>query len=52
MLYNTWFVRAIRWFLGAFAKFRKVTVNFVIYAGLSVFPSACNNSVPTGRIFI
>jgi hypothetical protein len=35
-------------FLGAFAKLRKVTVNFA----MSVRPSAWNNSAPTGRIFM
>ena len=35
-------------FLGAFAKFLKATVTFV----MSVRPSACNNSAPTGSIFI
>jgi len=34
--------------LGAFAKMRKATINFV----MSVRPSAWNNSVPTRRIFI
>jgi hypothetical protein len=36
------------WFLGAFAKLRKSTFNFV----MSVRPSAWNNSAPTGRIFM
>ena len=34
--------------LGAFAKFRKATFNFV----MSDRPSEWNNSAPTGRIFI
>ena len=34
-------------FLGAFTKFRKVTIGFV----MSARPSACNYSAPTGRIF-
>ena len=34
--------------LGAFAKFRKSTVGFVV----SVCPSVWNNSAPTGRIFM
>jgi hypothetical protein len=33
-------------FLGFFTKFRKATIRFV----MSLCPSACNNSVPTGRI--
>ena len=35
-------------FLGAFAKFLKETISFV----MSVCPSAWNNSAPTGRIFM
>jgi len=35
-------------FLGAFAKFRKATVYFV----MSVRPSAWNNLAPTGRVRI
>jgi len=35
-------------FLGAFAKLRKATINFV----MSVCPSAWNNSAPTGRVFV
>jgi len=35
-------------FLGAFAKLRKATICFV----MCVHPFACNNSVPTGRIFM
>jgi hypothetical protein len=34
--------------LGAFAKLRKATISFV----MSVFLSAWNNSIPTGRIFM
>jgi hypothetical protein len=34
--------------LGAFAKFRKATVSFV----MSVCLSACNSSATTGRIFM
>jgi hypothetical protein len=37
--------------LGAFAKLRKATTSFV-FVCLFVHPSAWNNSVPTGRIFI
>ena len=36
------------WLLGAFSKLRNVTISFI----MSVRPSACNNSAPTGRIFI
>jgi hypothetical protein len=35
-------------FLGAFAKLRKATINFVV----SIRLSAWNNSVPNGRIFM
>jgi hypothetical protein len=35
-------------FLGTFAKLRKVTISFV----MSVCPSAWNNSVSIGRIFM
>jgi len=35
-------------FLGAFAKFHKATISFV----MSVRPSAWNNSAPTGWIFV
>jgi hypothetical protein len=35
-------------FLAAFAKLRRATLSFV----MSVHPSAWNNSVPAGRIFI
>jgi hypothetical protein len=35
-------------YLGALAKLRKVIINSV----MSVCPSAWNNSVPTGRIFM
>jgi len=35
-------------FLAAFAKSRKATIGFV----MSVCPSAWNNSVPTGRVFM
>ena len=46
--------------LGAFTKLRKATISFVMSACLfvclslylSVRPSAWNNSVPTGRIFM
>ena len=34
--------------LGAFAELGKATINFV----MSVRPSACNNSAPTGWIFM
>jgi hypothetical protein len=34
--------------LGAFAKFRKANIKFI----LSVYPSAWNNFAPTGRIFM
>ena len=42
-------------FLGAFAKFRKATIGFIMSVCLfvpSVHPSARNNSIPTGRIFM
>ena len=39
-------------FLGAFAKLRKTTVNFVLSVRPSVRPPAWNNSAPTGRIFM
>ena len=35
-------------FLGLFVKLRKWTITF----SMSVRPSACNNSAPTGRIFM
>ena len=35
-------------FLGAFAKFRKATISFVMCVCLSVHLSAWNNSHPTG----
>jgi hypothetical protein len=38
--------------LGAFAKLRKATISFVLSVCLSVRLSACNNSAPTGRIFL
>jgi len=38
----------IRYILGAFAKLRKATINFVV----SFVPSAWSNSAPTGRIFM
>ena len=42
--------------LGAFAKLQKATISFVMFVCLfrcsSVRPSACNNSAPTGRIFM
>ena len=38
--------------LGAFAKMRKCTISFVISVCPSVRPSAWNNWVPTGWIFI
>ena len=41
---DTWFGGS----LGAFAKLRKATISFA----MSVCPSAQNNSVPKGRIFI
>jgi hypothetical protein len=37
---------------GAFTKFRKGTVSFVMSAHLSVGPSEWNNSAPTGRAFM
>ena len=39
-------------FLGAFAKFRKATISFVMSVRPSVRLSASNNSTPTERIFI
>jgi hypothetical protein len=39
-------------FLGKLAKLRKATISFVMSVCLSVRPSAWNNSVPTGRIFM
>ena len=39
-------------FLGTFAKFQKVTVSFVMSVCLPIFPSAWNNSVSTGQIFM
>jgi hypothetical protein len=39
-------------FLGAFAKFRKTTISFVISVRLSVRLSTWNNSAATGRIFM
>jgi hypothetical protein len=39
-------------FLGAIAKLRKVTVNFVTPACPSVRLPAWNNSAPNGRIFM
>ena len=38
-------------YLSAFAKFWKVTINFVMSVCLSAYQSAWNNSAPTGRIF-
>jgi hypothetical protein len=35
-----------------FAKLRKATINFVMSLWPSTCPSAWNNSVPTGRIFL
>jgi len=39
-------------FLGAFAKLRKAAISFVMSVCLSVRPSACNYSAPTGCIFM
>jgi hypothetical protein len=39
-------------FLGAFAKFQKVTVKFVISTCTSVRLAACNKTPPAGRISI
>ena len=39
-------------FLDAFTKLRKATISFVMSHGLSVCPSAWNNSVTTRRIFM
>jgi hypothetical protein len=39
-------------FLGAFPTLRKTTINFIVTVCLSIRPSAWNNSVLTGRIFI
>ena len=38
--------------LGAFAKLRKGTISFVMSVGLSVRPSAWNNSTPIRWIFM
>jgi hypothetical protein len=43
---------AVKRFLGEFSKLRKALISFVMSVRLSVCPSAWNNSVPTGRIFI
>jgi hypothetical protein len=42
----------IFWFPGSFENSQKTTISFVISIRLSVRSSACNNSIPTGRIFI
>ena len=42
----------IFWFSGAFEKLPNATVSSVMSIRLSVRPSAWNNSVPTGRIFM
>jgi hypothetical protein len=49
-----WKYEAATSFLGAFAKLRKATINFVMCPSVrpSVRPSAWNNSAPTGRIFM
>ena len=47
LLHETWFLDLLRWFLGAFAKLRKVIISV-----MSVCLSAWNNSAPTGRIFM
>ena len=39
-------------FLGAFAKFRKATISFVMSVRLFVRPSAYINSAPTGRVLM
>ena len=39
-------------FFGAFTKVLKATISFVMFVCLSVRPSAWNNSVPTGPIFM
>jgi len=38
--------------LGAFAKFRKVTTDFVMSIRVFFCPSAWNNSAPTRRAFM
>jgi len=38
-------------FLGSFAKLQKATFIFAMFVCLSVCPSTCNNSAPTGRMF-
>ena len=45
-------ITVIYWFLGAFGKFRKATVSFVMSFCLSVRLTAGNTSVTTGRIFM
>jgi hypothetical protein len=42
-------VQAFLVILGAFAKFRKATVRFIMSVCPSVYPTAWNNSAPTGR---
>jgi len=39
-------------FLGAFAKFLKTTLSFVMYVCLSVRLYVWNKSIPTGHIFL
>jgi hypothetical protein len=46
-LQQMWKCDGEHWYLRAFAKLRRAT----ICSSMSVCPSACNNSAPTGRIF-
>jgi hypothetical protein len=39
-------------FIGAFAKLRKMAISFVMSVCLFIRLFACNNSAPTGRIFV
>jgi hypothetical protein len=39
-------------FKGAFAKLRKVAISLVMSVCMFIHLSACNNSAPTGRIFV
>ena len=52
--WNQYDVEVVSGILGVLAKFRQVTVDFVFNpcVGLSVRPSAWNNSGPKGRIFM
>ena len=39
-------------FSGAFAKWRKATINPAMHVRPPVYPSAWNNSAPTGQVFV